>query len=153
MKECAGAAPRQLVTFKTGEYSFGIDVLEVQEVLRHQQMTPVPLATREVRGLINLRGHIVTAVGMRERLRMAAALDEREQMNLIVSLKDGAASLVVDSVGDVITLDPERYRPRPSTLASPLKEMVTGVYQLEKGLLLHINPEAACKVCEEESRG
>ncbi len=153
MKEGTGAAPRQLVTFKTGEYSFGIDVLEVQEVLRHQHMTPVPLATSEVRGLINLRGHIVTAVGMRERLGLDSALDVREQMNLIVSLKDGAASLVVDSVGDVITLEPERYRPRPSTLAAPLREMVTGVYQLDKGLLLHIDAEAACKVCEEEVRG
>lgn len=153
MNEGTAAPPRQLVTFKTGEYSFGIDVLEVQEVLRHQHMTPVPLATSEVRGLINLRGHIVTAVGMRERLGLDSALDVREQMNLIVSLKDGAASLVVDSVGDVITLEPERYRPRPSTLAAPLREMVTGVYQLDKGLLLHIDAEAACKVCEEEARG
>ncbi len=153
MTEKAVKAPQQLVTFRTGEYSFGVDVLEVQEVLRHQQMTPVPLASAEVRGLINLRGHIVTAVGMRQRLHLAAALDEREQMNLILSLRDGVASLVVDSVGDVISIEPERYRPRPSTLAAPLREMVTGVYQLDKGLLLHIDPEAACKLCEEESRG
>jgi chemotaxis signal transduction protein len=73
-------------------------------------------------------------------------------MNLIVSLKDGAASLVVDSVGDVITLDPQRYKPRPGALKSPLKDMVTGVYQLDGALLLHLDAEAACKVCEEEKR-
>lgn len=73
-------------------------------------------------------------------------------MNLIVSLKDGAASLVVDAVGDVITLDPARYKPRPRALKAPLKDMVLGVYESEKGLLLHIAPEVVCKVCEEEKR-
>ena len=145
----SGGTPQQLVSFKTGEYTLGINVLEVQEVLKHQQMTPVPLASEEVKGLLNLRGHIVTAIGLRERLRLAAAAEESEQMNLIVSLREGAASLVVDSVGDVITLDPERYKPRPSTLKPPLREMVTGVYQLERGLLLHIDPEIACKLFEQ----
>jgi len=144
--------PQQLVTFKTGDYAFGIDVLEVQEVLKHQQMTAVPLAPEEVRGLINLRGHIVTAIGMRERLHLKAILRDVEQMNLIVSLKDGAASLVVDSVGDVISVDPARYKPRPRALKAPLKEMVLGAYESEKGLLLHIAPEVVCKLCEEETQ-
>ncbi|MEN9846177.1 MAG: hypothetical protein RIS36_1324 [Pseudomonadota bacterium] len=143
--------PQQLVTFRTGEYSFGIDVLEVQEVLKQQQMTYVPLAPGEIRGLLNLRGHIVTAIGMRERLHLAASSEESEQMNLIVSLKDGSASLVVDTVGDVITLDPIRYKPRPRALKAPLKDMVLGVYESDKGLLLHIAPEVVCKVCEEDT--
>lgn len=150
MNPQAGIPPQQLVTFRTGEYSFGIDVLEVQEVLKHQQMTAVPLAPPEVRGLINLRGHIVTAIGMRERLHLEPSLNESQQMNLIVSLRDGSASLVVDSVGDVINLDRDRYKGRPSTLVSPLRDMVAGVYQLEKTLLLHIDPEAACQLCMEE---
>ena len=143
-------APQQLVTFKTGDYVFGIDVLEVQEVLRQQTMTSVPLAPREVRGLINLRGHIVTAIGMRERLHFTAHNDEGDQMSLIVSLRDGVASLIVDSVGDVITLDPQYYRARPSTLAAPLRDMVVGVYQHDSQLLLHINPEVACRLFEEK---
>lgn len=142
--------PQQLVTFRTGEYLFGINVLEVQEVLKHQQMTPVPLAPAEVRGLINLRGHIVTAIDMRARLKQKATSDETQEMNLIVSLRDGAASLIVDSVGDVITLDRERYKPRPSTLKAPLSEMVTGVYELDKSLLLHLDPESACKLITKE---
>jgi purine-binding chemotaxis protein CheW len=152
MTEQNNQPPRQLVTFKTGDYAFGIDVLEVQEVLKHQQMTFVPLAPEEIRGLINLRGHIVTAIGMRERLHLETSVEEAEQMNLIVSLKEGSASLVVDSVGDVITLDPNRYKPRPRALKAPLKEMVIGVYESDKGLLLHIAPEVVCKVCEEEKR-
>jgi purine-binding chemotaxis protein CheW len=144
--------PQQLVTFKTGDFSLGIDVLEVQEVLRHQHMTPVPLAASEVQGLINLRGNIVTAIGMRERLHLEPRRDDAEQMNLIVSLKDGCASLIVDSVGDVIHIEPTKYKPRPSTLASPLREMVAGVYELERGLLLHIDAEAACQLFIEEEQ-
>jgi purine-binding chemotaxis protein CheW len=149
MSKQVQSPPKQLVTFKTGNYLFGVDVLEVQEVLKRQQMTLVPRAPSEVEGLINLRGHIVTAIGMRQRLQLSDISDDIEQMNLIVSLRDGVASLVVDSVGDVITLNPARYKPRPSTLASPLRDMVTGVYQLEDKLLLHIDPEVACQVCEE----
>jgi purine-binding chemotaxis protein CheW len=145
-------APAQLVTFRTGDYHFGVDVLEVQEVLKQQQMTPVPRAAAEVRGLINLRGHIVTAIGMRERLRLQPLDDISQQMNLIVSLRDGAASLVVDSVGDVISLDPKRYKSKPSTLSAPLLEMVSGVYQLDHGLLLHINAEAAVNLFGDDQR-
>lgn len=150
MTEKNHTLPQQMVTFTTGEYSFGIDVLEVQEVLKHQQMTLVPLAPDEIRGLINLRGHIVTAIGMRERLHLGANRESDEEMNLIVSLRDGVASLVVDSVGDVITLDPAMYKPRPRALKAPLKDMVLGVYESERGMLLHLAPEVVCKVCEEE---
>lgn len=143
------APPAQLVTFRTGDYAFGVDVLDVQEVLRRQQMTSVPRAGSEVRGLINLRGHIVTAIGMRERLNLPSSGSDSDQMNLIVSLKEGCASLVVDEVGDVIPVDPRLYKQRPSTLTPPLRDIVVGVYQLDHGLLLHIDPELACQVFKE----
>jgi purine-binding chemotaxis protein CheW len=138
--------PLQVVTFESGDYRFGIDVLTVQEVLKHQEMTPVPLAPAEICGLINLRGNIVTAIGIRERLKMQAAPETQEQMNLIVSLRDSAASLIVDKVGDVVTLDPSRYRARPSTLVAPLSEVVTGVYELDDGLLLLLDAQALCTI-------
>jgi purine-binding chemotaxis protein CheW len=139
---------QQVVTFTSGDYHFGINVLTVQEVLKYQEMTPVPLAPPEVRGLINLRGNIVTAIGMRERLRMAPAAGDHTLTNLIISLKDGAASLLVDSVGDVITLEPDRCQPKPSTLVSPLREVITGVYELEQGLLLLLDAEALGLISE-----
>lgn len=140
--------PSQVVTFTSGDYHFGINVLTVQEVLKYQEMTPVPLAPPEIRGLINLRGNIVTAIGMRERLQMPPADSDASPMNLIISLRDGSASLIVDSVGDVLTLQPERYRPRPSTLVSPLKEVVTGVYELERGLLLLLDADSLGSISE-----
>jgi purine-binding chemotaxis protein CheW len=87
---------------------------------------------------------------MRERLSLAVGAEGQDHMNLIVTLADGAASIIVDSVGDVIEVDPNRYKPCPSTLATPLREMITGVYQMQpdrgNGLLLHIDPEAVCQL-------
>lgn len=141
--------PRQLVTFSVGDYHCGIVVLEVQEVLRPQRMTAVPLAPPAVRGLINLRGQILTVIEMRARLGLQPHPDAREQMNLIVSLRDGAASLVVDTVGDVIDLQPQQYKPRPSTLKREIADLVAGVYQVPHGLLLHLDAEQACRLFEE----
>lgn len=148
MTDTPTTIPSQVVTFTSGNYNFGIDVLTVQEVLRYQEMTPVPLAPHEVRGLINLRGNIVTAIGMRERLLMQPAAADATPINLIISLKDGAASLLVDTVGDVVTLERDRYRPKPSTLVSPLRDVVTGVYELDRGLLLLLDAEALGTVSE-----
>jgi purine-binding chemotaxis protein CheW len=138
--------PLQVVTFASGDYQFGIDVLSVQEVLKHQEMTPVPLAPLEICGLINLRGNIVTAIGIRERLGLQAADSRDDQMNLIVSLRDGTASLIVDNVGDVLTLDRARYRAKPTTLKAPLSAVVTGVYELDDGLLLLLDAQALCTI-------
>jgi purine-binding chemotaxis protein CheW len=141
---CKLEPPGQLVTFRVGDYLFGVDVLDVQEVLKWQKMTPVPRAAREVRGLINLRGHIVTAIGMRERLKLDG--NGGDEMNLILSRRDGVISLVVDSVGDVIAVDRDRFKPAPQgSLAAPLKGMVTGIYEVGErigdGLLLQISAQ------------
>ncbi len=143
MKKRTGT-PTQLVTFVTHQYTFGLDVLDVQEVLHQQHMTPVPLAPQEILGLINLRGHIVTAIDMRQRLRMTAPHSNSPQMNIILQLRDGSASLVVDSVGDVITVNQENYLPPPPSLEAPFDQMVCGVYKLDDRLLMHIDPDSAC---------
>ncbi len=140
------AHPRQLVTFQVADYSFGLNVLDVQEVLTHQQMTHVPLAPSEVRGLINLRGQIVTAIDMRKRLGLPELSDPGLEMNVIVQLGDGSVSVIVDNVGDVIAVEPGQFEPPPSTLKSPIKDIILGVYKLNDKLLLQLNPERACEV-------
>jgi purine-binding chemotaxis protein CheW len=71
-------------------------------------------------------------------------------MTIILQLRDGSASLVVDSVGDVITVDRDNYLPPPPSLDAPLNEMVCGVYKLEDRLLMHIDPDKACELLSGE---
>jgi purine-binding chemotaxis protein CheW len=132
---------RQFATFRVHGLLFGIEVLHVQEVLRYQEMTYVPLAPRVIRGLINLRGQIVTALDMRERLNFPHRAGEVEPMNMIVRSEDGAVSLLVDEIGDVVEVRPDSHAPVPETMGPELKQLLDGVYKLEGSLLLILNTE------------
>src|SRR5208282_5950696 len=98
------AETRQLCTFYLGEQYFGLDVLKVQEIIRYQEMTRVPLAPPVVRGLINLRGQIVTAIDLRRRLEMNDRPKDQLPVNVVVHTDDGAVSLLVDEIGDVLSV-------------------------------------------------
>jgi purine-binding chemotaxis protein CheW len=132
---------RTLCTFFLADLSFGVEVKHVQEVLRFQPMTRVPLASTTVRGLINLRGQIVTAIDMRARLRLAALSETQEPMNVVLSTKDGVVSLLVDEIGDVLEVDRSEFERAPATLPALLHDVVLGVYKLERRLLLLLDVE------------
>ena len=137
---------RLYATVRLGEMTCGVDALVVQEVLRHQHMTRVPLAPGEVSGLINLRGQVVTAIDLRQRLGLTPRGEDQESMNLVVRTNEGAVSLLVDAIGDVIKVDEDLLEPPPGTLEPAAAALVTGVYKLPTGLLLTLDVELACRV-------
>ena len=137
------AMERQFCTFHLDNLFLGIEVLKVQEVIRTQEMTRVPLAPRAVRGLINLRGQIVTAVDLRERLGLAPLADGRHPMNVAVRTDEGAVSLLVDEIGDVLDTDEDTYEGTPETLSAQARELIRGVYKLPERLLLILDTEKA----------
>jgi purine-binding chemotaxis protein CheW len=120
---------------------FGVDVLQVQEVLRAQPMTAVPQAPGVIEGLINLRGQIVTAIDMRRRLRMPARTEDTPPMNIVVRTLDGAVSLLVDEIGDVLQMDDSNYERPPENLGGVARELIRGVYKLKDRLLLVLDEE------------
>ena len=128
---------RQFCTFYLDGLFFGVDVLQVQEIIRHQEMTRVPLAPIEVEGLINLRGDIVTAIDLRRRLRLPDRASDAEPTNVVVRDKESAVALLVDEIGDVLEVDEETFEPTPETLDTTVRELITGVYKLD-GRLLHV---------------
>lgn len=133
-------------TFQLGDLLFGIEVLRVQEVIRYQPMTQVPLAPPVVGGLINLRGQVVTAIDLRCRLGMAPRVADRLPMNVVVRTEDGPVSLLVDEVGDVVEADDTTFEPPPETLEGPTRELVTGVYKLDRRLLLVLDVDRALRL-------
>ena len=137
---------RQLCTFFLDDQMFGLDVLRVQEINRIQQLTPVPLAPPAVRGLINLRGQIVTAIDLRERLGFppldpATRDPTTRPVNIIIPSDDGPVSFLVDEVGDVIDVDDRDFEPPPATLDPAAKAYTRGVYKLPDRLLLVLEIE------------
>ena len=135
----------QFCTFRVGQMFFGLEVEQVQEVIRFQSMTRVPLAPSEVHGLINLRGQIVTAIDMRTRMGLPLLEDELP-MNVILTGDYGAVSLLVDEIGDVIELADELFEHPPNTLGADVRELVRGVYKLEEQLLLILDANAAIQI-------
>jgi len=130
-------ASQQLCTFLLDGYLFGVPVPQVQEVIRFQPMTQVPLAPQEVKGMINLRGQIVLAIDLRRRLSLADRSEGELPMNVVVRTPDGAVSLLVDEIGEVIEVEHSTFEAPPETLRGALRSMILGVHKLE-GKLLHL---------------
>lgn len=134
-----GDLAKQYVTFRVESLFFGVGVSKVQEIIRSQPMTPVPLAPEIVRGLVNLRGQIITAIDMRSMLRYEPFTENSSPMNVVIRTGSETISLLVDSIGDVIDVDPNAYESTPETVAPHIAQIVDGVFKLEKELLLILN--------------
>jgi purine-binding chemotaxis protein CheW len=134
-------ASSQFSTFFVADLFFGVEVLRVQEVLRFQHMTGVPQAPEVIEGLINLRGQIVTAIDMRRRLRLPPRAGDQAPMNMVVRTEDGAVSLLVDEIGDVLDVDTATYERPPENLHPAARELIRGVYKLKDRLLLVLDAE------------
>jgi purine-binding chemotaxis protein CheW len=131
----------QFATFHVGDLFFGIEAVSVQEVIRHQEMTPIPLAPPAIRGLINLRGQIVTAIDTRSTLGLPPAPAGEPPMNIIISAEDGAISLLVDAIGDVLEVPLSSYAPIPDNVPAAQRDKIAGVYKLCDRLMLLLNTE------------
>lgn len=131
----------QFCTFYLGDLFFGVKVENVQEVFRYQEMTRVPLAPSVVRGLINLRGQIITAIDLRARLCMDELPDGKMPMNVVVRTKEGVVSLLVDEIADVLEVLEDSFERPPDTIDEITRELVVGVYKLENKLLLILDTE------------
>ena len=136
----------QLCTFYLDNQMFGIDVQTVQEVIRYQQMTDIPLAPDAVCGLINLRGQIVTAIDLRKRLGLPSRPEGQLPMNVVVRSDDGAVSLLVDQIGDVQESDQENFESPPETLRGATRQLIRGAYKMKDRLLLILDTERVIDV-------
>jgi purine-binding chemotaxis protein CheW len=135
------ADTHQYCTFYVDGHFFGLDVLNVQEIIRSQEMTRVPLAPRVVRGLINLRGQIVTAIDLRRRLGLRERDIDQAPINVVVHTEDGAVSLLVDEIGDVLEVSERTFERPPDTLQGMARELIRGACKLPDRLLLVLDAD------------
>ncbi len=140
------ADSHQYCTFYVDGHYFGLDVLQVQEIIRYQEMTRVPLAPPVVRGLINLRGQIVTAIDLRRRLELKDRPADLLPVNVVVHTDDGAVSLLVDEIGDVLEVPEKMFERPPETLQGMARELIRGAYKLQDRLLLILDTERTVNV-------
>src|ERR1035438_393116 len=139
----------QFCTFYLDKLLFGVELKTVQEVIRSLEVTQVPLAPQVVSGLINLRGQIVTAVDLRRRLELEPRAADLPVMNVVVRSEDGAVSLLVDEIGDVVEVEETSFERPPETLRGSVRTMITGVHKLKDRLMLVLDTEKACQMTAE----
>jgi purine-binding chemotaxis protein CheW len=136
----------QFTTFRLADELFGIDALQVQEILPYQEITPVPLAPEYVKGLINLRGQIVTVLELRRRLCFDQLDDETIGMNLIITSNEGPMSVFVDTIGNVLDLQVDRLQPPPGTVRGVAVQYIQAVCQLEEELLIVLDTNSVLQL-------
>lgn len=134
----------QLTTFYVGDEMYGIEVLKVQEVTGSTTVTPVPLSPKFVRGLVNLRGQIATAIGLNE-LFVGGAERVRDQMSVVCRIEGNLISLVVDSIGDVVEVNREAFEPTPDTVPSNVRRFIKGVYKMNGVILSVVDTDSIFK--------
>lgn len=132
---------QEFVTVTICGQLFGLPVLMVRDVLGSQRLTRVPLARRDVAGTLNLRGRIVTAIDVRQRLSLPPRGEGETLMNVVVDHKSELYCLIVDQVGEVLRLSASAYEANPPTLNREWREVCDGVYRLDGNLLSVLNVE------------
>jgi len=146
MASATRTGPKLLATFWVGPAHLAIDAHYVQEVLVNQPMVRVPKTEPSIRGLINLRGQVVTAIDLAHRLGISQPEDRNPPFCVVVRTEDGPVSLLVDSVGGVLSTEDLRCDPPPDTLDEEMQYLVTGVHQLQGDLLLVLDVTRATEV-------
>ncbi|MBL4601939.1 MAG: chemotaxis protein CheW [Emcibacteraceae bacterium] len=129
------------VTIRLDGQLCGLPVLEVHDVLTKQVITRVPKAPEAVAGVLNLRGQIVTAIDLRKRLKLSDREEGSEEMNVVVEYQDEPYSLIIDKVGDVLSLSEDTFEKNPVTLEACWQNVSTGIFRLEKELLVILDIE------------
>jgi purine-binding chemotaxis protein CheW len=135
----AESGQAEFVTMSVDGQLFGIPVLLVQDALKSQKITRIPLASREVAGALNLRGRIVTAIDIRRRLGLPDRPSNEAGMNIVVEHGGELYSLIVDSVGEVLKVDADTFERNPATLDPQWKSFCKGIYRLDGNLLLSLD--------------
>ncbi len=131
-----GAEGKDFLTINVAGQMFGIPILQVQDVLGETKVTRIPLAPPQVCGSLNLRGRIVTAIDVRKCLGLPPLDGPPSNMSVVVMYDDELFSLIIDDVGDVLTLKDKDYEQNPATLDIMWKSVSLGVYRLDGRILV-----------------
>jgi len=140
-KTASTQGSHDFVSIVIGEQLFGIPVLQVQDVLGPQRITRIPLAPPEVAGSLNLRGRIVTAIDVRLCLGLDKRPAEMRGMSVVVEHGGEFYSLIVDNVGEVLTLPAASMERNPATLDPRWREISNGIYRLDEQLLVVLDAD------------
>lgn len=139
----------QLVSFKLREEEFGVNILQVQEIIRMQEITNVPNAPNFVEGVINLRGRVIPIVDLRKRFGLEAKEHSKATRIIVVMIDQVTVGLIVDEVSEVLRIPEDTVEPPPPIVAGIEADYIKGVGKLEDRLLILLDLN---KILSQEER-
>jgi len=138
-KDKSASAVVEICSVRLGQSLYGMPISHILEIVGGARPQPVPLAPRFVGGLVHYRGDVLTAVSLRQLLRMPP-LDGPQDI-LVLESSGGCFGLLVDSVGEVLTVPSADFEPNPSTLDEARRDLIAGAYKLQNALMVMLDPE------------
>lgn len=139
----------QYVVFKLGKEEYGIDIMNVREIVQHQESVKVPNAPRFIEGIINFRGKVIPIVCLKKRFGMEDKAVDTNTRIIVINLNDRQVGFLVDEASQTIRLDDSNIDPTPDIVAGVERRYITGVGKLDNRLIILIDLE---KVLTEEEK-
>lgn len=137
----ASTTPLQYLTFRLGEEEYGIDILKVQELRGYDHVTHIANTPSYVKGVINLRGTIVTIVDLRIHFQLGEPSYDQFTVVIVLNVANRVVGIVVDGVSDVVTLSPAQIKPAPSIGTVVDANHLIGIGTVEQRMLLLMDME------------
>jgi purine-binding chemotaxis protein CheW len=143
----------QLVTFRLGNEEFSLDILRVQEIIRHMELTRVPRTPDFVDGVINLRGRVIPVLDLRKRFGLPSGEKTNETRIIVVDVDSKTVGLKVDAVSEVLRLPADTVEPAPAIVTGAESDYIKGVGKLDGRLLILLDVEKILTRTERDALG
>jgi len=143
-------AERQLVVFGLGEEEFGVDIIQVQEIVRLQEVTKIPNAPEFVEGIVNLRGKVIPLIDLRKRFGFSKVDHDDDSRIIVTMVNESLIGIIVDNVTEVIRLQEEQIEPPPGIVAGIGREYLQGVGKVENRLVVLLELDRILNLEEKE---
>ena len=144
------AGSQEYLTFRLGNEEYGTDILKVKEIRGYDAVTAIANAPAFIKGVINLRGIIVPIVDMRIKFNVGAATYDQFTVVIILNLESRVVGIVVDSVSDVLTLQPDQVKPAPEFSSTMHTQFITGLGTVGERMLILVDIECLMTSAEME---
>ena len=134
-----GSDETQLVSFRIGNEEYGVDIMQVQEIIRPTTITRVPRAPVFIEGVIDLRGKVLPIVDMRKRVLIDEKDRDDQTRIVVVDIDEMVVGLIVDSVSEVLRVDNHKIEPPPKIIAGIEAQFLKGVIRLDNRLIIFLD--------------
>lgn len=148
MAEIKDSNELQLVVFKLGDEEYGVEIMQVQEIIRVMETTRVPKAPNYIRGVINLRGKVIPVIDLKKRFSLAESEVDDQTRIMVVEVQEYTVGMIVDCVSEVLRLSSDSIEPTPPAFSNLSNDYIRGVGKLEDRLLILLDLDKTLTVSE-----